>query len=172
VTRRQEIIATRQEIIATLLEWYEAVLYSWQDGLGSGDYGFPMANLVWRHPSYRELERLLIVMREDEPIIYWNVMQRYLYAPSKPVLRCSACGPAPEKVESALLHARDEPLPPFGVDKFHTHGRKVLTLRPVRVRVPSLAIRPELVTAGIEWLDEHWSGEPFVPDFEAKRVAA
>ena len=183
----------RQEIIATLLEWYEAVLYSWQDGMGSGDYGYPMANPAWNHSSYRELERLLIVMREDEPIIYWNIMQRYLYAPSKVVLRCSVCGPAPKKatplaphasrreaaqvraeVESGLLHARDEPLPPFGVDKFHTHGRKVLTLRPVRVRVPSLAIRPELVTAGIEWLDEHWRNdtEPFVPDFEAKRVAA
>jgi len=164
----------RQEIIATLLEWYEAVLNSWQGDWASEPFGFPRVNAILRHPSYVELERLLVLMREDEPVIYWNIMQRYLYAPSKPVLRCSACGPAPEKVESALLHARDEPLPPFGVDKFHTHGRKVLTLRPVRVRVPSLAIRPELVTAGIEWLDEHWRDdtEPFVPDFEAKRVAA
>ena len=183
----------RQEIIATLLEWYEAVLNSWQGDWASEPFGFPRVNAILRHPSYVELERLLVVMREDEPVIYWNITQRYLYAPSKVVLRCSVCGPAPKKatplaphasrreaaqvraeVESGLLHVRDEPLPPFGVDKFHTHGRKVSTLRPVRVRVPSLAIRPELVTAGIKWLDEHWRDdtEPFVPDFEAKRVAA
>lgn len=158
----------RQEIISTLLEWYEDVLNSWHDGRGNGDYGYPMCNAVYNHPSYRELERLLVELRSTDPAVYWNVAQRYLYAPTKVVLRCSSCGPKPDKPEAALLHPLDEPQPPFGVERFHRHGWNVVTLRPQKVRAPSLAIDPRLVAAGISWLDEHWVGEPFVPDFEAK----
>lgn len=161
----------RREIIATLLEWYQDVLNPWTTG-GSGEGGFPMMNPILNHPSYRELERLLPELRDSEPATYWNLAQRYIYAPTKPVLRCSSCGPHPESAEYGILHPRDEHQRPNGDIRFHQHGRKVVTLRPVRVRVPSLAIRTELVDRGIVWLDHHWAGEPFIPDFEAKVVAA
>lgn len=156
----------RQEIIATLLEWYEAVRESWNDGLGAGDYGLPMLCPVYNHPSYRELDRLLDEMRSAEPVIYWNIAQRYVYAPTKVVLRCPRCGPKPERIEASLLHPRDALQ--ATEDLHHKHGGTLVKLNPVRVRVPSQAIRPELISAGIEWLDERWMGEPFVPDFEAR----
>lgn len=163
-------MSKRQEIIATLLEWYEAVRDSWNDGSGAGDYGLPMLCAVYNHPSYRELDRLLSELRSAEPVIYWNIVQRYLYAPTKVVLRCPKCGPKPERIEAALLHPRDT-LPPPGGDVVLCKRHRGLTMVPTRVRVPSLAIRPELLIRGIEWLDQNWRGEPFVPDFEAKRAA-
>lgn len=156
----------RQEIIATLLEWYEAVRDSWNDGTGAGDYGLPMLCPVYNHPSYRELDRLLSELRPAEPILYWNITQRYLYAPTKVVLRCPKCGPKPERFEAALLHARDHMQMPDEVH--HKHGGTLVKLNPVRVRVPSFAISPTKLAEGIEWLDSRWVGEPFIPDFEAR----
>lgn len=158
----------RQEIIATLLEWYRDVLESWNDGNGAGDYGFPRLCPVYNHPSYRELDRLLDAMRSQAPELYWNITQRYLYAPTKVVLRCARCGPKPERTEAALLHVKDTHQPAGNEEVHHKHGGTLVKLNPVRVRVPSQAIRPELITAGIEWLDAQWRGEPFVPDFEAR----
>lgn len=177
----------RQTVIATLLEWYEAVLNSWQDGTASDPFGTQRVNKILLHPSYRELERLLPELRSAEPVTYWNLAQRYWLAPSKQVLRCPRCGPAPEPPKEdrdradkmleyatvyALLHHRDVALPAFGVDVDHKHGRDLVALRPVRVRVPSQAIRPELVERAIGWLDEHWQGEPFIPDFDKRQKVA
>lgn len=168
----------RQEIIHTLLEWYEDVLNSWQDGLASEAFGYPTVNAILRHPSYRELERLLPMLRAEEPVTYWNVMQRYLYAPTKVVYRCASCGPRQDSPTYAILHPNDQPQPHWGdrddgPTMMHRHGRKVVTLRPCRVRAPSLAIRPELVSRGIVWIDDHFAVEPFIPDFDSpKRTAA
>jgi hypothetical protein len=165
-------LTRRQEIIATLLEWYQDVLESWQDGTASDSFGFPRVNAILRHPSYQELERLLPMLRAEEPEVYWNVTQRYVYAPTKCVLRCVNCGPSPNAIAYGLLHPRDELQRPDGQIRFHQHGRKIIQLRPVRVRNPSKAIRPELIERGIVWIDDHFAIEPFVPDFEGKPVAA
>lgn len=156
----------RQEIIATLLEWYEAVRESWNDGAGSGDYGLPMLCPVYNHPSYRELDRVLHEMRHAEPVLYRVITQRYLYAPTKVVLRCPKCGPKPERIEAAALHPKDTPQAPGGEDIHHKHAGTLIKLNPVRVRV--MQVKPELLVKGIEWLDANWQGEPFVPDFEAR----
>lgn len=157
----------RQEIIATLLEWYEDVLNSWADGTAVDPHGYPRENQIIRHPSYRELERLLGEMRIAEPVIYWDMVQRYLYAPQRVVYRCPRCGPKPESLAAGLPHPKDLPPPPYGKDVDHKHGGKLWALRPTRIRM-CWAIRAENLVRGIEWLDHNWQGEPFVPDFEAR----
>lgn len=168
MTRPARNVKHRLEVIGTLLEWYEAVLNSWHDVRAAGDHGYPRVCPVLNHPSYRELERLLPMLRDHDPVVYWDVAQRYLYAPSKVVLRCSSCGPKPDHPSYGLLHPKDEVM---GADRWHNHGRTVVQLRPARVRVPSKAIEPKHLTVGIAWLEENWRGEPFVPDFEARSVA-
>lgn len=157
----------RQEIIVQLLEAYQDVVESWKDGLGSGDFGFPMLNPVYNHPSYKELDRQLVALRDAEPAIYWDIAQRYLYGDMRVVYRCPRCGPKPESFASGLPHPKDLPQPPHGVDVDHKHGGKLWALRPTKIRC-SWAIRAENLEKGVLWLDEHWQGEPFVPDFEAR----
>lgn len=157
----------RQEIIVELLENYQHVVESWKDWLASGDHGFPMLNPVYNHPSYKELDRQLVALREAEPVIYWDVAQRFLYGDMRVVYRCPRCGPKPESLAAGLPHHKDHPQPPFGVDIDHKHSGKLFPLRPTRVR-NCHALRVENLEAGIAWLDDHWQGEPFVPDFEAR----
>lgn len=157
----------RQEIIATLLEWYESVLCNWADGTSSDPFGTARENKIIRHPSYVELERLLPLLRSAKPEVYWDIVQRYLYAPQKIVYRCPRCGPNPHSLAAGLPHHKDTPQPPFGEDIDHKHSGKLYSLRPTRVR-DNWAISAANLEAGIAWLDENWVGEPFVPDFEAR----
>jgi len=47
---------------------------------------------------------------------------------------------------------------------FHRHGSKSVALVPCVLRVVSAEVRAELVEEAIDWLDERWRGEPFIPD--------
>ena len=167
----------REEIVSTLLEWYEDVLNSWNDGLGAGDYRYPRLCPAYNHPSYKELDRLLDVMRSEIPVTYWNISQRYLYAPSKVVMRCPRCGPSPNRIEASLIHPRDVPRP-SGNEKLICSGRRRENrlhgpelMRPVKVRIPSRAVRPDEIRSGISWLAENFAIEPTIPNFEARHAA-
>lgn len=168
-------MTSRRETIATLLEWYEDLLHGWEQP-GRGANGYFQLNACLRHPSYRELERQLVDMRSREPVVYWNVCQRYLYAPKVQILRCPACTRQPKgrleaMIVEGLRNAKDEPQGSSQAAKrYHKHGHKSVALAPAHVR-SNFAVRPNLVLQGIVDMDTHWSwkGEIQVPDFEHPR---
>jgi hypothetical protein len=53
---------------------------------------------------------------------------------------------------------------PEKVGELHAHGRKTVVLVPRMMRVPLYPVDERHPDAAVAWLDEHWRGEPFVPD--------
>ena len=149
-------LTTRREKILVLLENYLDVIQGLQDsGISDGDVIWRMCR-AYSHPSYRELERLRKVLRDSEPFIYWHLAETYFRASVLPAKVCPHCWDT--------LKKRTEWWPPHLGPDFHRHGGKTvsLVLRPVR-RI-SQAIRPECVEQAVAWIDDHFRGEPFVPD--------
>jgi hypothetical protein len=143
----------KKAIILTLLEWWKDVTESWNDGAGAGDFGQPMLNPALNHPSYRELERLRIIMRVEEPVLYWNLRERYLVSVTRNADVCPVCHKAGIEATEGLPHRH----------KLEGRLRKVEPVRAV-VTVVSKAVRPELVDLAVGWLADNFRGEPFVPD--------
>lgn len=143
---------TRRERIVFLLENYLDVLQGIQDGAGLGD-GDVLALMcrAWNHRSYRELEALRKRMRDEEPFTYWHLAETYFRCTFRRVKVC-----ADPKCSAEA--------PPWTDAPFHKHGRRHVPFIPGITRVVSLAVNTDRVAEGIAWLDEHWHGEPFIPD--------
>lgn len=150
---------TRRDRIVVLLENYLDVLNGLQDRAFRGDDFLPRMCRAWSHPSYRELERLRVVMRDSEPIVYWHIAETYFRADYRRVSVCPKCG----RIAPAAL-----------IGEFCKHGKpyaKAVTRIAAIQKRTSAAVRPELVTAGVGWLDDNWRGEPFIPDDLLARAA-
>jgi hypothetical protein len=139
-----------------LLENYIDVVNGLQERPLGGVDGWPQVCAAWRHPSYRELERLRIQMRDAEPFTYWHIAESFFRATFKRVAYCPRC----ERIAAAEF-----------INSEHRHGQKSITLVPRCHRVVSQAVEPMLVERGIAWLDDRWNGEPFIPD-ELLAIAA
>lgn len=148
---------TRRERITFLLENYMEVEQGLQEPKsGPGDF-IPQMCRAYRHPSYVELRRVLLILQSTEPVIWWDLAETYFRFQERRVAWCSHCGGEyPTRFEESL----------------HRHGRKLVKLIPRVVRRRSLAIRPENVNTAIDWLTDNFHGEPFIPDELLVYVAA
>jgi hypothetical protein len=140
----------RREAIRVLLEHLEDVRAGLRDGSSADAIHLPLMCTAWNSPSYRELERLLPLLRSERPDLAWHLRATF-FAPRKRVLACAnpTCGWTTNAWASV---------------NFHTHGRRHVAVVPKMIRVVGPDVRPKLVDAAIEWLDERWRGEVFLPD--------
>jgi len=143
---------TRRDRIVVLLEHYNDVqpgLVDTDGGDGSGGGGL-LADGCWKHYSYRELERLLGVMRDTSRATYWHLAETYFWAPRRRVAYCPSC-------------RRSSPT--SKIDTFHKHGHgRTFKLVPKAERMVSPRVRPKIVALAIDWLESNWNGEPLIPD--------
>lgn len=140
---------TRRERIVFLLENYLEVEYGLQEARsGEGDF-IPQMCRAYRHPSYVELRRCLHILQSSEPVLWWNLSETYFRYQERRVTICPRCSKEY----------------PAGMDGFlHKHGPKTVSLVPKVIRRISLAVRPECVEAAIDWLNDSFEGEVFIPD--------
>jgi hypothetical protein len=158
-------LTPREERIELLLTWYVDVVEGWREGgFGSDEFGIKMMGRCWNHPSYRELHRCLIALRDEENGTYWHVRERF-QAPRRTVLACPKCGDACE-IAGKWFDERGN------VSRKHTHGDVVFWVRKT-VPAVSAAVRDDVVLRGVRWIADRFAGEPFIPDeLLAKEKAA
>jgi hypothetical protein len=158
-------LTPREERIRTLLDWWVDVLEGWQElGRGADGLGVKMMSRAWNSPSYKELHRCLILMRDENNRVYWHVRENY-QAPRRTVLACPKCGDACE-IAGKWFDKNGN------VTRRHKHGDIVFF---VRKTVPTVnaAVRDDVVLDGVRWIASRFRGEPFVPDeLLAKEKAA
>jgi len=132
-------LTRREEVIVQLLERFqELVEPAGGNGIpGSGDY-LPLMPATYT-PSVRELERLLIRMRDERRSQWWHVTERYL--------RCQHVN-------------RDVPVKRKG-----KNGKTVTVVERQLVVTFHPGVRAEKVRRGISWLAEEWrlGHEPMIP---------
>lgn len=140
---------TRQERIQFLLEHLADVQAGVRDRGTGGDH-IPLMCRSWNHPSYQELERLLVLIRSAAPRGYRAVVGMYVHPRFVRRAVCSRCG----AVE-----------PPELVGELHRHtARSGFAFVARMVRVPLYPVEQHEVDGAIGWFDEHWQGGVFVPD--------
>jgi hypothetical protein len=127
-------------------EHLEDVRHGVRDRRHGGEHP-PLVCAAWNHASY-QLERLLPRLRAERPRLAWHLSRTY-FAPRRRVLQCPRC---------------EQRLDVWTSISFHRHSGKNIALVPRVLRVVPLEVRPNLVDEAVSWLDEHWRGEPFVPD--------
>jgi hypothetical protein len=139
--------STRRERIAFLLEHLEDVRAGVRDRGGEADH-IPLMCAASNSPSYKELERLLPLLRAERPALAWHLRATY-FAPRRRVLMCPRCQGV---------------VPSWSSVNFHKHAAKNVALVPRVLRVVPVRVRPRLVAEAVGWLDERWRGEVYVPD--------
>lgn len=107
----------------------------------------------WNHPSFRELERLRLRLRDEERGLYWHLAETYFRARRKRVAFCPKC---------------ERTAPPSHIGELCNHGRPhqpTKTLVPKSVKVVAAAVEPSLVEAAIDWFDRSWPDDDtcFIP---------
>lgn len=148
----------RVERLRILLENYvDVVEQGLRDQRGEGEH-LPMMSRAWNHASYRELDRVLVQLREREPPLYWHLSQLYVYAPTRRVLVC------------ANPHCTAT-FPSWVRVSFHKHGRRHVPFVPRVIRQPKVVVDDVQVGRAIAWLEREWQGEVFLPD-ELMHLAA
>lgn len=147
-------LSPREAIVRTLLEWYQDALEGWREvGTGDGEgMGVELMGVAWHHPSYQELERARLEMRDALPRTYWHLAERYIRPVTQVALRCPNC------------HAVGDWPRPGHKQPTHRHGGLRVEFARASVLVVSGAVRPELVADGVRWLAVAFRGDPFVPD--------
>lgn len=149
-------LTAREQKIELLLTWYMDVLEGWQEmGRGADGMGVKLMGRAWNHPTYQELQRCLIRLRDEENATYWHVRETF-QAARRTVLACPRCF-AVSEVAAKHFDANG------AVKIRHKHPDVVFF---VRKTVPAVnaAVRPEVVRDGIRWIASAFAGEPFVPD--------
>jgi hypothetical protein len=148
---------TRTERIIVLLENYVLVVSGPLDRQGDGEH-LPLMNRAWNAPGYKELERLRLVMRTEQRTLYWHLASTYFWPATRRVLVCA-------NPRCTITY------PSWAKINFHQHGQRHTPLVPKVMRVTDNHVNPAIVEQAVGWLDEHWVGEPFIPD-ELLPVAA
>jgi hypothetical protein len=161
-------LTDREQKIETLLAWWTDVLEGWQEGgRGQDEFGIKMMGRAWNHPSYRELHRCLVALRDEENRTYWHVRERY-QAARRTVLVCPKCDAIENVAARHFKYTEDG----RHVTLKHKHGDPVFF---VLKSVPSVnaAVREDVVEDGVRWIAARFQGEPFIPDeLLAKEKAA
>lgn len=161
----------RRERVLTLLEFYRDVLEGLRERgpvcvgppdvcgerdcrrLGvcvESDNVLAMMCEAYNHPSYRELERLLGVLRVREPLLWRALWQRFVGYVERRRARCAVCGDHPASA----------------VGKVHRGCRRkgrTVTLRAVTVREFPPGFDAAAAERAVDWLVESWRGPVVVP---------
>jgi hypothetical protein len=148
------LASRREEIIGELLNWYVDVLNGVRDGIAADAISLPLMCRAYNSPACRQLERLLPLLAETEPNLYWNVAERYWRARIRRVLRCPRC----TKFETFTASNSN------GHVHVHKHGSKSFVLTPAIVPLLDERVTPDRIERGIAWLADNWQGvEPMLP---------
>ena len=140
---------TTRDRITVLLEY----LLDVREGLpererGRSDELLALMCKAWNSAPYQELERLLPLLRQAEPELYWHLAERWLRYGEARRAWCRKCGFHPA-AEIGKIHA-------------HPPGRAV-ALRPVIERSWHPRMDPRLAERGVDWLLQHFRLEPELP---------
>jgi hypothetical protein len=139
---------TRRERIVVLLDNYVDVEAGLRDLKGESEH-IPLMCRAWNHPSYRELDRLLGVMKDERHHLDWHLSNTYFHAPRRQVKMCPRCRAV---------------MPSWHSANFHKHGHSNVAVVPRVVRVVDTRVQDERVEEAVGWLEAEWKGEPYVPD--------
>ena len=141
---------TRRERIEFLLENYLEVEHGLQEPRsGPGDY-VPQMCRAYRHPSYIELRRCLDILQRRRPVVWWHLAETYFRFEERRVTVCPRC---------------KKEYPPGLLDGMaHKHGNKSVDLVPMIVRRISKLVDTRRVEEAIDWLEDVFRGEVFIPD--------
>jgi hypothetical protein len=140
---------TRRERIAFLLEHFHDVLAGVRDR-GSGGENLPLMCSAWNAPSYQELERLLPLLGASARPLYRAVMGMYVHPRFVRRAVCPRCGTVKAPSFVGELHR-------------HSHGKSAAFVARM-TRVPLYPVEQRDVDGALVWLDDHWRGEPYVPE--------
>jgi hypothetical protein len=114
---------------------------------------------LWHEGSYAQLERALIDMRSQQPVLYWHIAERFTRCTSKRAWGCPQC----KRITNQKCAHRDGGL------------RRKYEPTWISVKAVSFAVKEDAVEAGIAWLDR-WFAErkltPYLPDELFARLAA
>lgn len=139
-----------------LLDNYVDVESGMRDRRGTGEH-VPLMCAAWNHPSYRELDRLLGVMKTERRHLYWHLSETYFRSSMRRVLQCPRCRGI---------------VPTWHSANFHKHGHSNVAVVPRVVRVIRESVEERQVALAVAWLDERWSlMDVFLPD-ELTHLAA
>lgn len=144
-----------------------AMLEHYMDLCGPGDMGsgtsYPDSRPLQYHPLWKqgtffELARCLLLMREEQPRLYWHTAERYLRVETRITMGCPGCGKATREGDR------------------HTHHDGMQTRRFDRSRIVEKRwhpdVDPKVVEQGIEWIVCCHRGPPYLPDELYALVAA
>lgn len=160
---------SRVSVLEQLLERFTELVDPMQSGNGDGDTGLRLMPATYS-PSVRELERLVVRLREERHSLWWHVNERYLKAVQSTAWMCPKC--------HGISHA--------AVHKHRDKRGKPSTYKGARVLRTSwdVSVNAKKVSLGVAQIGAWWalSHEPFLPDviqaasrrddLKAKRVAA
>lgn len=139
------------EIIVAMLEFYMELCGPGDMGAGS-DYpdSRPLQyHPLWLQGSFFELARCLLLMRDEEKHLYWNVAERYLRATTRITMGCPGCGKA---TSEGIRHSHHDGMRARRFDR----GRIVEHRWHPRVDLAK-------VDAGISWIAAEHRGPPYLP---------
>jgi hypothetical protein len=94
---------TRRERIVVLLDNYTDVEVGLRDRKGDAEH-LPLMCRAWNHPSFRELDRLLGVMKDKRHPLYWHLSMTYFHARLRRVNVCPRCRSVMPSWHSANFH--------------------------------------------------------------------
>lgn len=121
-----------------------------RDVRGDGEH-LPLMSRCWNHPSYRELDRLLVALRDEHRHLYWHLAQTYFYSPQRRVRQCPRC--------KVMMHSWTQS------PNFHKHGRTDVPIVPRVVRILDSRVNSNYVARAVAWIDERWRlQDVFLPD--------
>ena len=141
----------REAVIVELLERFNELTDPMQSGNGDGDSGLRLMPATYT-PSVRELERLIVKLREERHNVWWHLNERYLKAVQSTAWECPKC----KGVSHAATHS-------------HRDKRgKLSSYKGVRVLRTSWSerVNPVKVETGVRWVASEWTlkHEPMLPD--------
>lgn len=140
----------RQDVIVQLLERHAELSDPVRAGNGDGQNGMLLMPKTYT-ASVKELERLLVQLRDEHHSLWWHVNERYLRAVQTSVYRCPRCG--------GLTHA--------AAHRHRDRRGKLATYPGVRTLRLSWSPRVSAVKVdrGVAWLANNWGlrSEPMLP---------
>ena len=157
MTQRELIVV---ELLRTLPEVQAPLQSGGEGGIEKTGRLLLMGN-DYHQGSYRELERLLAVMKEDRPSQRWHVLERYTRCDRRRMKVRFVGGKAILPAHHALIG-----------DTLRGKGTRAVTVEERIVEAWDPSVRLERVRRGVAWLAVSFRGSPQLPKDLMDRVAA
>lgn len=154
-------LKARERTIVQLLERYDDLVDPMQIRAGGDRDGFGALMPGTYNDSVRELERLILRLREEHHSVWWHLNERFLACRWRTCFRCPKCG---GETHAPIHRHRDKRGRMSNYD-----GARIV------VAVVSERVNRQKVERGVAWLAGEWAlpHEPMLPraelDKDAKR---